>query len=355
MANGRIEITAEGGAADLIYSVDAGATWQESSIFTNLSGGIYNVRVANVDESCIDIYPTITLTDPTGGTINNVVAGNNGCASGSGTITIEATSETALEYSLDGGATWQSSNNFINLADGSYMVAIRNVNDNCLVEYIGNPVVINTVGFAINTVQAAEPSTCGAEDGGISIGTTGGNLTYSINGGVNYFPNADFNDLPAGTYNIFVRDEDTGCEQAYVFNPVELIDGEQPTISNVEITSPSDCNANDAVITIVANGEGGLQYSLDGSTWSNGNSFINLLPGLYNVWVRNIDESCAVPYANNPVVITAPTGPIITECIGSNPTDCNVNDGSLTILATCLLYTSPSPRDRTRSRMPSSA
>ena len=31
--DGRIEITAEGGAANLIYSVDAGATWQQSSIF----------------------------------------------------------------------------------------------------------------------------------------------------------------------------------------------------------------------------------------------------------------------------------------------------------------------------------
>ena len=30
-------------------------------------------------------------------------------------------------------------------------------------------------------------------------------------------------------------------------------------------------------------------------------------------------------------------------------------DTSMVILGTCLLYTSPSPRDRTRSRMPSSA
>ena len=31
------------------------------------------------------------------------------------------------------------------------------------------------------------------------------------------------------------------------------------------------------------------------------------------------------------------------------------NTGSMMGLLTCLLYTSPSPRDRTRSRMPSSA
>ena len=35
--------------------------------------------------------------------------------------------------------------------------------------------------------------------------------------------------------------------------------------------------------------------------------------------------------------------------------DCGVNTGSYSIVYACLLYTSPSPRDRTRSRMPSSA
>ena len=36
-----------------------------------------------------------------------------------------------------------------------------------------------------------------------------------------------------------------------------------------------------------------------------------------------------------------------------NSADAKIGDGDLGI--TCLLYTSPSPRDRTRSRMPSSA
>ena len=31
------------------------------------------------------------------------------------------------------------------------------------------------------------------------------------------------------------------------------------------------------------------------------------------------------------------------------------NSGGWKLISTCLLYTSPSPRDRTRSRMPSSA
>ena len=45
-----------------------------------------------------------------------------------------------------------------------------------------------------------------------------------------------------------------------------------------------------------------------------------------------------------------------TECIVvvfNDPNDSN--DGESALIDTCLLYTSPSPRDRTRSRMPSSA
>ena len=33
----------------------------------------------------------------------------------------------------------------------------------------------------------------------------------------------------------------------------------------------------------------------------------------------------------------------------------NLDKGSMNLINSCLLYTSPSPRDRTRSRMPSSA
>ena len=35
--------------------------------------------------------------------------------------------------------------------------------------------------------------------------------------------------------------------------------------------------------------------------------------------------------------------------------DVAIRDGRIVGIGTCLLYTSPSPRDRTRSRMPSSA
>ena len=331
--DGRIEITAEGGAADLIYSIDAGATWQESSVFIGLSGGIYNVRVANSDESCVAIYPTIELFDAIGGTIDGVTV-DGGCGDGTGTISIAATSNVPLEYSVDNGATYQSSNNFFNLPNGNYNILIRNVNDNCATAYANNPVNINRTFTGIDNVLTSDPIECGSNDGSISVNATGANLVYSIDGGINFQTSADFDDLPTGIYNIFIQDLVTGCDEAYIFNPLELVGPPQPEIRDIEVTASTDCDANDAVITIAAEGTGNLQYSLDGSTWSNGNTFINLLPGLYNVHVRNGDESCSAAYKNNPILITAPEGPAIVDCVPTNPTDCNVNDGTLTVIAT---------------------
>ena len=50
----------------------------------------------------------------------------------------------------------------------------------------------------------------------------------------------------------------------------------------------------------------------------------------------------------------SPTGPQAFEAFMS-PYQQQVIDTTLTEFDSCLLYTSPSPRDRTRSRMPSSA
>ncbi len=331
-SDGTIQITASSGSGAIIYSIDGGTTWQPGNFFNNLSGGIYNIRIANSDTSCIVTYPTIELFDQTGGMIDDVIVESD-CENGEGVIMIVASSTTPLEYSIDGGLTYQSSNIFSHLDDGTYPIFIRNVSDNCEVAYTGNPVTITRPTDGIDNVVAIDPTDCGGSDGAISVEATGGDLSYSIDGGINFYSTNIFNDLPAGTYNIFVKNNSNNCITSYFANPVELVEPQAPVITSVESSDPTDCEANDGIITVVADGIGGLQYSLDGATWSNGNTFIDLLPGLYNVYVRYNDETCTVPYINNPVVITAPTGPSIIDCIGTNPTDCNTNDGTLTVIA----------------------
>ena len=51
---------------------------------------------------------------------------------------------------------------------------------------------------------------------------------------------------------------------------------------------------------------------------------------------------------SKPLTVTPPQSEVLTE----NPV---ISQFSFLMVNNCLLYTSPSPRDRTRSRMPSSA
>ena len=54
-------------------------------------------------------------------------------------------------------------------------------------------------------------------------------------------------------------------------------------------------------------------------------------------------------------VITNDADPAAVTDQGVNPISFRVPAGETEVTVSCLLYTSPSPRDRTRSRMPSSA
>ena len=56
------------------------------------------------------------------------------------------------------------------------------------------------------------------------------------------------------------------------------------------------------------------------------------------------------------VTMTGGSGAISVEDMGTDINDISLTTtGTISLNGTCLLYTSPSPRDRTRSRMPSSA
>ena len=88
------------------------------------------------DTDCVDgdcgppVIPNVAKASP-----NNCPFLTNG------QITITATGSN-LEYSIDNGATYQSTNVFNNLTAGSYTVRVRNSITDCFVNYTGNPVII---------------------------------------------------------------------------------------------------------------------------------------------------------------------------------------------------------------------
>ena len=153
----------------------------------------------------------------------------------------------------------------------------------------------------------------------------------------------------------------------------------------VSSTNESAFQANDGTITftfqddaLLGGNRTNLEFSIDGgNSWpynvlDNSGSFTvsNLAPGAYNVWIRWGNNQCEVALttitinsAGCPAEGGILTGGPFNFCVDGTPDNIPANGISMTggigsnrgWIVTCLLYTSPSPRDATLSRMPSSA
>ncbi|NJN77765.1 MAG: hypothetical protein HC803_05070, partial [Saprospiraceae bacterium] len=317
----------------LRYSIDGGATFQVSNTFTGLTGGTYNVIVTNAGGSCPTTYPTVTLVAPVAPVITAVVdADPSNCGVFDGTITITASGTGSLQYSINGGTSWQASDVFTGLAGGTYQIRVRNITGTCVVS-AANVVLTNPVQPIITNVTPTNPTDCGNTDGTITVTATGTSLEYSINGGLTWQPTGNFTGLTSGTYFIAVRNTDGTCQVLYNSNPVVLTAPNAPTITNVASTNPSNCGVQDGTITITAGGgTAPLQYSINGgSTFQASNTFTGLAGGTYNIMVSNADGTC--PVVGQIVILTTPTLPVIASVIGTNITDCGETDGTITIIA----------------------
>ncbi|NJN77567.1 MAG: hypothetical protein HC803_03950, partial [Saprospiraceae bacterium] len=337
VSDGTITITATG--SNLRYSIDGGTNWQAGNIFSSLGAGTYNVAVRYANGTCVTLNPTnpVILTAPNAPSITNVFSTNpTDCGVTDGTITIQATGGTApLQYSINGGANWQASNNFTGLAGGSYQIRVRNANGSCEVSST-DVTLINKISPVIASVASTNVTNCNVTDGSITITASSaqGSIEYSINGGTTWQPSNVFTNLTAGTYQIRVRNIDGSCLTS---NPNVVITAPvAPAITNVAPANPSNCGVNDGTITVTATaGTGATSYSIDGGqNWQASNTFNGLAAGTYNVQVRNSNGSCVVVNASNPIVLTAPNAPSITNVSSTNPTDCGTANGTVTITAT---------------------
>ena len=155
------------------------------------------------------------------------------CSSSTGSIVVSAACAGTLEYSVNNGATWQSSATFANLVPGSYNVKVRLLDSPyCTGSYASNPVVIDPVPAppTLNSVMATQP-TCTSPTGTIEVDAVGvvlpstppSALEYSKDNGTSWQTSNTFSGLAAGSYNIKVRlQASPACVTTYAANPVVL-------------------------------------------------------------------------------------------------------------------------------------
>ena len=233
------------------------------------------------------------------------------CGAEDGSISITASG--TVEYSIDGGSTYQASNTFNGLDAGSYTVTIRKIGQpSCTEAYSANPIVlVSPAGPSISSVNEEDESDCGAGDGSITINSSDSNLEYSIDGGNTYQGGNSFTGLTAGSYNVVIRQNgDGGCSESYGANPVIINAPSAPSITDVASTDQTDCEVQDGTITVTASGTN-LEYSIGGA-FQPGNSFSGLAEGTYTITVRDAGNTACV--ASSSTSIGKPANCESDEC-----------------------------------------
>ena len=110
-----------------------------------------------------------------------------------------------LNYSIDGGTTFQNTNSFVELTAGNYTIVVKDGNDRT----ITRQVAINNPPPTLNLTTSQTNPTCdGAQTGEIRIYPTGGsgNYEYSVLNGANIQTSNVFTQLNGGTYTLWIRD-----------------------------------------------------------------------------------------------------------------------------------------------------
>ncbi len=251
--------------------------------------------------------------------IADIKAENPSCGQPNGKLTVLATGSADLQYSLDGN-NYQLSNVFDKLSGGEFTVSVKDATGCAATKKVA---LIQPGTTKITDVQSL-PTTCGKEDGGITVTTTATSAQFSIDGS-KFQPGAAFRNLAAGDYTVTMKDA-AGCTDT---RAVTVAASEVLKISDIE-TKPATCGKQDGTLTIDATGGKGLQYSVDGgSTFQASPQFTGLMNSPYKVQVKN----AAGCITEREAELKGDATPTISDIKTQNPT-CGETNGQLIVIAT---------------------
>lgn len=307
-------------------SLPAGAsyTWTNSNTSIGLdAAGSNNVpSFTAVNNTASPVSATITVTPTLNGctgtpstytitvnplpVITSVTPVNETtCDLSDGKITIVASGAAPLQYSINGGATFSSSNLFENLAAGSYTVAVRS-GYGCVV--IGQTVTVASPGAPPPpTINSFLYPVCEGSDLVLSVQnpdlsmiyTWTGPSQFSATGPTVTIPNV--NPSRAGSYAV------TATSGACVGSPKVFEVAVSPLPMVTVPQSLSFCTGSLIPEGVFLSTPAGATY-----TWTNSNTAI----GLVSAGINNIPSFTAVNNTTSPITATITVIPTLNNCTG---------------------------------------
>ena len=319
--NGQIDIVANGGSGNLSYSIDGGTTFVGNNSFTNQCPGLFNIAVQD-DSSCItssnnqlleptDIQTTLTVTHP------QCIGSSNG------QVDFQVSGGTA-PYTVNWSGPQLPTSPITGLTDGTYFLVVTDANG-CL---DSNEIIIATISSfpapIIDSIIIDTPLCFQQSNGEISIYASGVGtpFSYDIGNSINTQNNHVFSNLSAGSYNVVVTDVNQCSSTStpiQLQNPAQLV--LVPQINNATCSYTNDGNID---LTASYGGTGNLEFSIDGVSYQSSGLFQNILPGNYDLYVRDAN-GCI----ENSMGTYLPPYPIDIQATVTNPTCYGFNDGQI--------------------------
>ncbi len=196
-SDGKITVQADGGSGGLQYSIDNGATFQQGSVFSNLSAGTYQAIAKDANGCLAYSSPSfapvkLAAPNPIVGKINSQTSIS--CGSPTGSVTISASGgDGNYLTSIDGGKTFNylakgGTYTFSGLAAGNYTVIVKdgNYSTGCMSTL---PVNITSAPFTASIT--GNSSICSGSSANFNINITSGtgntfSVKYKDNDGNSY-------------------------------------------------------------------------------------------------------------------------------------------------------------------------
>lgn len=291
--DGQVTLTPAGGTPPYQYSINDGASFQASNVFSNLGPGAYSILIEDAN-GCItapwsaigvsyanfQLWPQakfVNVTAPNCALAISATPSAPGCGN-KNSITINGTSGglPPYVYSIDGGAFGPlAGGGFSGLSAGLHTVTAKDAAG-----------VMGTYSFTfpancpITTSQTN--SLCGGSTGTLTVTGASGipPLSYSIDG-TNFQASPTFTNLASGSYTILVRD---------AYGVVTYGSGNVVAICFAAIATSTPSLCDQATGSITANGVNGTApytFSTDGVNYVNSGVFNNLPGGYYTIYVKD--------------------------------------------------------------------
>ena len=299
--DGRVTINVTNGFGyEITYSINNGATFQVSNVFSNLAPGTYDVVLRYEQDSftCTTAPQTATIGTPSNITATATPDTVPTCTNeNGGQITISGVAGGTGPYEYSIGAGFGSNPVFPNLGVGTYTPMIRDANG--CVQALPD-IVFNTLNKPSDLTFNISSLDCITTTASVDLAVTGGTgpFTYEIiapaASAINNGNNNVFTGLGLGTYTFRVTDSE-GCsyDENYAITDISSI-GVQAQQTRV-VTCVGDSDGEGRYLVDGFNTT--YSYSIDGGPVSTGQSssiipLTGLAAGSYVISVTDEETNC---------------------------------------------------------------